>query len=157
MARFTDILDTKADEISRPKNLPIGHYVMQLVKLPEVEEIADGRFEKITFQMRVVSPEESVDPDEIEEFGKVEGQPIRKTFLLNTDPEEKAAFERTMFQLKQTLGHFNIGFEDGGDMTIKEAFEAAINAQLIGEVTHRPDKNDPEVIFVEVGKTAPIE
>lgn len=152
--RFADVLDRKAEEIKRPKPLPAGHYILAVAAHPETGEISDGKFDTLTFQMTVVQALNDVDPDELEAFGNIVGQRVRKQFLFNTDPAEEVAFTRSLNNVKAFLQHCEIGFTD--DMQVNEGLAACVGAQVKGEVIHRADKNDPEVIYTEVGRTAPV-
>jgi hypothetical protein len=150
---FSDALERNMDEIERPANLPIGNYIWQISKLPEQSAFESSRtgktFERVDFMVQCVSPSDDVDPDELEEYGNVAGTMNRKSFLFSTDEEDKAGFDRSMFQLKQFLEHCGIE-----NMTLAEAFPASVGTQFMGEVKHRPDPNDAEVIYAEIGRTA---
>lgn len=153
--RFSDALDRKLEEVKRPPNLPVGHYIWQVAKHPEVDEF-DGRdgakFERITFQITCVAAHDDVDTDELAEYGNVQGAQNRKTFLFTNNPDEKANFDRSMFNLKRFLEHCGVD----QSMSLGEALAASVNAQFLGELTHRPDPKDPEIIYSEVGKTAAL-
>lgn len=153
---FTDALDRKLEEVKRPPNLPMGHYIWTVSKAPEQESFESRNtgdtFDRITFQVTCVSASDDVDPDELAEYGNVAGAVNRKSFLFTQNPEEKAAFERSMFQLKRFLGHCGVD----EDLSVGEALQAAVGTQFLGEITHRPDPNDPEVIYAEIRATAEV-
>lgn len=153
--KFSDALDRKLEEIKRPPNPPTGHYTWTVSKHPDIEEnleTRDGRtYDRVTFQCQIVSPSDDVDEDELAEFGNVQGAMSRKQFLFFHGEDDKAAFERSMFNLKRFLGHCGV---EADDMPMSEALAASVNCQFLGELTHRPDPNDPEVIYAELGRTA---
>lgn len=152
MARFSDMLDRKAEEIKQPPLLPAGEYFLMGKKHPETAEIKgrDGTiYDRITFELSVTEPAE-VDEDALAEFGKVAGYTVRKQFLFNTDPEETAGQERTLNAIKNFMTACGC-FQEG--MTLKEGFASFPNSVCRGEITHRPDSNDPERFYVEVGRT----
>lgn len=154
--RFSDSLDRQMEEIKRPPNLPIGHYIWQIAKHPDIDQITAGdgtEYERLTFQLTCVSPTDDVDPTELEEFGNVTGQTVRKTFMFNNSPDEKARFDQTLFQVKQFLE--NAGVDPSMSMT--EGLAACVGGQIMGELRHRPSKDDPEVVFQEIGRTAAAE
>lgn len=151
MPRFSDALNRTAEEIQRPKPLPIGHYVLQVTKHPEQRASQDNLYEWLTFNCVVVSPSEDVDPDMLAEFGKVAGVPVRKEFMFSTDDEDKNRFEQTLNNVKQFLEHLGVDISVG---TMKEWLPQAVNARFLCEITHRPDKNDPEVVYIQAGRTA---
>lgn len=152
--RFSQALDRKLEEVKRPPNLPVGHYVWQVAKHPEVDEFESSRtggtFERITFQITCVAASDDVDPYELAAYGNVQGAQNRKTFLFSNSEDDKAAFERSMFNLKRFLGHCGVD----ESLSISEALAASVGQQFMGEVTHRPDSNDQEVVYAEVGRTA---
>jgi hypothetical protein len=154
--KFSDALDRNLEDIKRPPNLPVGHYVWQVNKLPEHDEFDSARtgtsFERVTFQMTCVEARDDVDPDELGDFGNVQGALNRKSFLFSTDEDDKAAFERSMFNLRRFLGH--LGVDES--LSISEALSASVGAQCVGEITHRADPNDPEIIYAEIGRTAEV-
>lgn len=154
--RFSDALDRKLEEIKRPPNLPVGHYVWQISKHPEMDELDSQRtgttFDRVTFQLTCLSATDDVDQDDLAAYGNVQGATQRKTFLFTRDESEKAAFDRSMFNLRRFLGH--LGVDE--NLPLSEALAASVGCQCLGELTHRPDPNDPEVIYAEVGRTAEL-
>jgi hypothetical protein len=150
--RFTEMLDRKAEEIKQPPLAPAGTYLMRCKKHPEMAEVKgkDGTlYDRVDFELSIVAPVE-VDEDALAEFGKIEGYTLRRNFLFNTSPEEKTAQERTLNNIKIFLT--NLGcFEEG--MTLQEGFAGCAGRECIGEVTHRPDPNDPERFYAEVNRT----
>ena len=154
---FQDALDIKLDDIERPPVPPTGHMIFRVSKVPVQSEIAQGRFDTLTFQMQGVQAHEDMDPEAVASVGGPNAINLRKQFLFNkgTEEEDKANFDRSLYNLKQFLGKHLALDLDG--VTMKEALEASVNAQCLGEITHRPDPNDPEIIYAEIGRTAPVE
>lgn len=154
--KFSSALDRKLEEIKRPPNLPVGHYVWQVMKHPEIDSFESrnngNTYERVTFQLQCVEASDDVDSDDLAEYGNVAGAVQRKTFLFSNSDDEKAAFDRSMFNLRRFLGH--LGVDEG--ISLSEAFAASIGGRCLGEITHRPDPNDPEVIYAEVGRTAEV-
>jgi len=151
--RFTDALDRKLEDIKRPPNPPVGHYVWQIAKHPDIEEFtsrAGVDFERVTFQLACVSPSDDVDSDELKEYGKVVGYRNRKTFLFSESEDDQANFDRSMFNLRRFLGHCGVPEE----LSLTEAFAASVGTTCLGELTHRPDPEDTEVIHADIGTTA---
>jgi len=98
--------------------------------------------------MACVEATHDVDPDELEEFGNVAGFVTTKSFLF--DNEDETAFQRSEYNLKRFLEH--LGIDES--LSLGEALAASVNAQCMGELKHRPDPNDPEIVYAELGKTA---
>jgi hypothetical protein len=154
--RFSDALDRSLEEIKRPPNLPIGHYIWQIEKHPDMDEFTSSRtgdpFERITFNLICAGASDDVDTDLLAEYGNPAGARNRKTFMFSNNEEEKASFDRSMFNLRRFLGH--CGVDEG--LSIGEALAASVGQQFLGELTHRPDPNDTEIIYTEIGKTAEV-
>ena len=152
--KFSEALDRQLEEIKTPPPLPVGHYIWQISKHPEITEF-EGRdgtaYERLTFPLTCIEPGDDVDPDELAEYGNVQGAFNRKAFLITNGTE--ADVERGLAQIKGFLKR--IGIDEEG-MTLSEALAASVGTQFLGEVTHRPDKNDPEVIYAEVGRVAAL-
>lgn len=153
---FTDALNRKLEEVERPPNLPVGHYIWQISKVPDIEDFESSKtgtaFKRITFNLSCVEATDEVDPDELEEYGNPAGALNRKSFLFSLAEEDKAGFDRSMFQLRRFLENA------GADTTVslEEGMNAIVGNQIMGEIAHRPDPNDPEVIYAEVRKTAAV-
>lgn len=157
MARFSDALDRSMETIKRPPPLPIGHYIFSITKMPSAPEALNstkGDFEKLTIDVQTVSPSDDVDPDELAEYGNVAGVPMRIDFIFNNDPAEEAKFEGTLNRLKRFMDHCGVSY--GPSDRLGEKLAELVGAQFLGDVKHRPDPNDPEVVYNEVGRTAPV-
>lgn len=154
--KFSDALDRKLEEIKRPPVLPIGHYIWQVEKHPEIDEFdstkTGTKFERVTFSLTCVQASDDVDPDDLADYGNVQGSKNRKTFLFSNSPDDKASFERSMFNLRRFLDHCGVD----ENLAMNEALAASVGTQVLGELTHRPDPNDPEVVYAEIGKTAQV-
>lgn len=158
MARFSDALDRTMETIKRPPPLPLGHYIMSVVQAPSAPEPLNsqkGDYEKLTIQAKVHSAWDDVDPDELADYGNVMGTPMRIDFIFNNDPAEEAKFEGTMNRLKSFLDHCGVSYTAGD--RLGEKLAELTNAQFLAEVRHRVDPNDPEVVYNEIGRTAPVE
>jgi hypothetical protein len=155
--RFTDALDRKAEEIQRPPNLPMGHYTFAVKAVPEIEDFESAKtgdtFDRVQFQMACIEAQDDVDEDELTAFGNVSGQTLRKTFLFNTTEGKESEFARSEYNLKRFLVD-HLGLDES--MTMEELLNAAVNAQCIAEVTHRPDPSDPEIVYAELGRTTAL-
>ena len=152
MPRFSDMLDRKGEDIKAPPLLPAGEYILMGKKHPDIGEIKgkDGTiYDRVTFEMVVVEAAE-VDPDALGAFGKYQGTPVRKQFLFDTSPEEEVARERTLNSIKLFLASCGIDTESG---TLQSMLADFPNTQCRAELIHRPDPNDAERFYLEVGRT----
>lgn len=154
MARFVDQLNRTADEIKAPPLPPIGRYLFQVKKHPTIDEFTSRKgdlFDSIMFECAIVAPIE-VDADDLAAYGRIEGYTMRKRFLFNTNEAEMVAQERTLNEIKkflQVLGCFTDG------MNLQEGLAGAANRQFQGDLTHRPNPEDPERFFAELDSVYP--
>lgn len=157
MPNFMDILDKRVGDIERPPLLPHGTYKWVVDKY-STDTIANGAWEVVDFNLKIVEPTEDVDPDDLTAFGNVAGQTRRHRFMFPTDPEEAANFQRTEFNLRRFLAdHLQIDGVEG--MDLKEALANAKGHMCLATVVWTPDKKDPsgENKFDNIGRTAPVE
>lgn len=152
--RFADSLDRQVEDIVQPPNMPIGTYTFTVTKHPESEEIAQGRFEKLTFLLGAISATDDVDADDLAAYGNVNGTILRKDFLFPTAEDEATSFDRTLNNVKRFLEHCGVDVSSG---SLKEAIAASVGAQVLAEVRHRPNPNDESMVFQEIGRTAPVD
>ena len=147
MGMFDELLDRTAETIKEPPLLPPGTYVLQVKALPEETETDDWSI--IQFQLIVVSVD-SADEDAIEAYGKVAGTPTRQAFMFSKAEDDSRGREQSLNRLKTFVQ--NCGIDTDG-MTMREAVAQTPGTQLLGEISHRPDKNDPDKIYLNLDKT----
>lgn len=155
---FQEALNTKVDEIERPPLLPMGTYRWLVEKHPALDTIANGRFDVCDFILKCVEAKDDVDVEDlqayIENAGDLSGARIRHRFMFNK--EDEGNFKRSMFNLKRFITeHLGVGEEAG--MSLKELLAQSVGQQCLGTIKWRPDQNDPEIQYAEIGTTAPVE
>lgn len=153
--KFSDSLDRKLEEIQRPPNPPIGTYQWAVEKTPAYEEFtskAGDGFEKLTFLLSCVEATDDVDPDDLAAYGNVQGMKQRKQFFFPTGDDKATEYARSEFNLRRFLDH--LGIDE--TLSLGEAINACVGSQCLAELTHRPDPNDDEIVYAEVGRTAPV-
>ena len=150
---FAEIANRKLADVERPPIPPQGMYRFQVTKIPSMESIANGAYDKVTFTCQAVEAYENVDEDDLKKFGGTKNVTVTRGFMFDNNDETK--FAQTLFQLKSFIEkHMQV---DGAEkMSITEALNACVHAQLDGELRWRADKNDKEVNYAEIGKTAPV-
>jgi hypothetical protein len=155
MVNFADALNTKASSIERPPLIPVGTYVAVVSKVPSIETIGDGKWDVLDFQMRLQAPQDDVDMDDLAAYGGLNPSSVlRQRFMFAK--EDEAAFKRTLFNLKRFLQeHLKIDSDE--NTPLKELIDMSVNHQCLAYVKWRADKNDPELFYNEIAKTAPIE
>lgn len=152
MPRFSDMLNRRGEDIVQPPLLPAGIYLVLGKKHPEIAEYKSakgGVFDRITFEMTIMATVE-VDADALSEFGKVEGQTVRKDFYYSTAPDEDRSRAITELQIKQFLQAFGAWPDES--MTMQEAMANFANSSAQLEVGHRPDAQDPSRFFLDIGR-----
>lgn len=154
MGRFSETLEKSVADTKRPPVLPAGHYVFAIAKMPEIRETTskkDGTtYEIVGFQLKVVAPHDDVDPDELSEYGNPINQPARLEFMFSNGDE--ARFAQTEYRLKQFLE--NCGLDTS--VSYKQAMSESVGAQFLGQIAHRMDPENPEVVYAEVKRTAKL-
>ena len=148
---FSQALHIKTDEVERPPLLPIGNYVWQVTKHPEVRKNKDQTQDIVTFPLRCVQPTDDVDPKELKTYGDVTKAFQRKTFWF--DLEDEVAFQKALWQMKNFCNR-TLKIEGA---TIQELLANSVNAQCIGAVIWKPDDKDSSIIYENLGDTAPLD
>lgn len=148
---FADIANTKVEEVTRPPNPPIGHYIFQITKVPTEEVSKDDKWLTISYPCVAVAGVD-IDADALQEYGELKN--IRQSVRFMFNREDDTAAQATLFRMRTFLDQHVKCTEDG--MTMKQAMNAAVNNRFIGELAWRPDKNTPEIIYTEIRKTAPV-
>jgi hypothetical protein len=153
---FNEVLNTAVSAIERPPTVPIGEYKAFVEKIPSIDTIADGRFDICDFQMHLTQALDTVDADELKAYGKINGVRQRLRFMFNRDPDEETNFKRSLYNLKRFLvDHLQI--DDKGDDALKQMLNDAVNKACIVTIGLRVDKNNPEIMYSEITKTAPLD
>ena len=151
MPSFASALDRSLETIKRPPPPPLGSYIALVTKMPDPAESFAGKdgttYERVTIQMKLLSPLDDVDPDEVTAFGQISGVPVRLTFLLNTADEQK--FEQTLNRIKEFLGRCGIE----GEGSLGEKLSELPNCQVGVTIEHRADPNDPLILYPEISRT----
>lgn len=139
---FSKILAKQADQIEKPKPLPVGSYVCTNPKLPDFKGIGKNETPAAEFGLVVIAPMEDVDPDQLREFGEYKGKTIRHRMFLT---------EGTEFRTKEELVNA-FGIEEAGK-NLGQMFNETINKQVIVKIRHRPSDDGTDV-FAEVESLA---
>lgn len=150
MPKFSDILTKGSETIERPPLPPKGTYEWIVTGIPKTREA--GAFETVDIPVQAVAASEDVDANELAAWGDLKKNKIvsRVSFLFNTEDENE--FANTEFRFTEFLTqHLS---QD--DASIKELMSSAPNKRFLGELDYRPDKNDPERLYVNIRKTAPV-
>jgi hypothetical protein len=158
MPDFNQALNRQMSAVEPPKMIPPGTYTAMVTKIPDMETSPDGRWDFLTFNLRLTASMEDVDPESLADYGGIGSHSnTRRRFLFDkgTTQEAQVAFDRTLFDVKRFLvDHLKCATEE---TSLKEGLNNAVNQPCIVTMKWRADKNDPQIMYSEVSKTAPIE
>lgn len=152
---FTDALNVNVAEIERPPLPPIGTYTWKVEKVEFGEVGTANKFDTVDIRLQAIESGEDVSPSKLSDFGglKMVKQRLRFMFPKAEGEEQKAQFERTMFNLRRFLEE-HLKLDPNG--TLKQKLTECIGQVCLGDIKYRPDQNDPEVMYAEIGRTAPL-
>lgn len=153
MVDFASIASKKVEDVERPPLPPVGTYRFRVTKVPESTKSQDEAWEFVRFNCKAV---EALDNVEVSDYpGDITNVLLQKAFVFNT--QDEAAFETTLFQMKQFCEKHLQCVEAG--MSIAEMLNNSVNAEFLGDVVWRQDKRDQsgETFNAEIGRTAPVE
>lgn len=150
---FADIANTKVEDIEQPPLPPVGDYRFRITKLPEATKSNDGKWEFLRVWSKVVEPLDNVDTTDYP--GDPANIMLSKQFVFNL--EDDAAFDQTLFQVKQFFQK-SVRCAEEGD-TIGQMLNNSVNAEYVGSVAWEKDKRDEsgETFQAVIKKTAPVE
>jgi len=141
---FAAILGKQAQEIEKPKPLPVGSYICVNPKLPDFKAVGKNETPCAEFGFKVIAPSDDVDPAELQAFGDYKGKNVRHRMFLT---------EGTEFRTKEELVNaFNI---DEAGKTLGQMFNETINKQVIVKIKHTPTEDGSD-IFAEVESLAAV-
>jgi hypothetical protein len=148
---FADIASKKMADIERPPLLPVGTYSWSVIKIPSIVTTADEAWDIVEFQVRAVGHEDDVDPADYP--GEIVGVQQRLAFMFDKNDEVK--FMQTEFRLRMFLEtHLKVS---GPDDSMGQALNQSVNAQFLGVIGHKQDKNDAELFHANITRTAPLD
>ena len=154
MANFMSALDKPMDEIERPKPVPTGTYVGQIVGLPVAKEVTtkDGDKETMDVQIKIVSSMQIDNPDALSEYGDIStARPLRRTFWFSkpATPDELWAFKQFCTNV--------LKIETAGK-TMKQVAAEMQGKQLVITVTQNTytDKSGDPVVGNNISGTAAL-
>lgn len=153
MVNFADALDTRVEDVKKPPVLPQGTYIWSVSKVPSISQTNSGEWDIVEFQIRAVSAEGDVDPDELEAFGSLNSALNRVSFMSPTAADKKADRERTLYRLKKFLTE-TLRVDTSDNPSLKEMLAASVNHQFLGQAVWRQVEDDT---YVDVKNFAPLD
>lgn len=142
---FTSVLDTPMDVIERPKPIPTGTYIGQIVGLPTSREVTtkNGEQETLNINVKIVAPQQVDSPDALNDYGDVTvARPLQRTFWFS----KPAATPEELWAFKQFCNN-TLKLETAGK-SMKQVCAEMRGKQLIITVGHNVynDKNSGEPV-----------
>jgi hypothetical protein len=154
MLNFNDVAKTKVEAVEAVPLPPVGTYRWAITKLPTIRDFKGGdgtEYQAVEFPIQVVAPSDDVDASEYK--GNLTDIRQNLSFMFNRSDE--VAFLQMQNRLKRFLiNHLKVG---GEDESFNELFNKSVRQQFLAPITWAPDKNDPEVLRVRLGNTAPLD
>lgn len=143
-ANFAALLDKQADQVEKPKPLPMGTFAWAILE-HRFDESAKKKTPFIEFTVSPRAALDDVDEDLLAEVTNWQDKKMRLTFYLTDD---------SLFRLKDFMEHCGI---DLTGRTIAEGIPETQGAMFNGYVQHEPMQNNPEEMFASISKTMPAE
>ena len=140
---FGSILDRAPSEIEKPKPLPQGSYITQIVGQPRFDKSTKKQTEYVEFTHKLLAAQEDVDEDELKALGGVKDKVMKNTFYLT---------ESAAWRLKEFLEHCGIDEAD----SLREMIEETPGKQVGIFINHEASQ-DGTSVFARVGKTFVVE
>jgi hypothetical protein len=138
MPRFSELANTKVEDINPPKPLPPGDYICLVDGVPEFKEGISARtnepWESYNYRLRPVTALESVDSQKLQE---AEGLNDKALFIQFFQPH----------QLKNFLEACGVKMKG---KTLPECIAASPGCQVQVNVTNKPHYRDKSQLAAEV-------
>ena len=151
---FQEALNQKIEDVERPPLPPLGTFKWKIDRIPDFREVGDGAYDIVDFLCRVVEANEDVDQADIEAYGApITNITVRYSFMFNK--EDAVKFQQTLFRMRTFLED-HLQCATASD-TLKEGLANSVNSVFVGELKYRQDKVDKELMYPEIGATAPVE
>ena len=143
MSSFQDILNTKTDDIERPKPLPVGTYLGIVSGPPEIAPIGQKNTLAAKYSIKLLAPQDDVDRDALSEMGGIGDRTVGLTLFLTQDAAWRA---------KEFLE--NCGIDTAGK-TLGESLTEAPGRQVYVKLKHRPSPDGTQ-LYSEIQSTAKV-
>lgn len=139
---FAELLNTKTDDIERPKPVPPGTYLFSIKEF-KFDNVGQNQNPACIYTFQFLLPDEDVDQDEFQEFGgqpKLASRTHRETFWLTPD---------AMFRLKDFLAILG---ETSG-RTLQACISESVGQQFKATISHRMGKARMDANGNQIGET----
>lgn len=148
---FADAASKKVAEIERPPLPPVGTYRWSITKLPIQTTSNDEKWDILTVPCRAMEAMDDVEQDDIP--GEVTNITNQIKFMFNK--EDETEFDKSLYRVR-TFFERHVKCADEDD-TVGQMLNKSVNQQFLGTIAWQQDKNDPEIFYANIARTAPIE
>jgi hypothetical protein len=148
---FAEAASKKIADVERPPLPPVGTYRWSITKLPAQTTSGDEKWDILTFFVRALEAMDDVDTDGF--AGEVANITNQVKFMFNK--EDEAEFEKSLFRVRTFLEkHVKCAEESD---SVSQALNKSVNQQFLGTIAWQQDKNDPEIFYANIARTAPLD
>lgn len=148
MPDFSSILDKPANEIERPKPMPVGTYLTVVRGQPRFDKSRNKGTELVEFTHSIVDAADDVDADALKEWlngDKLKGKEIKNVYYLT---------DNSLWRVKDFLGHCGLDVES--KHTLRDLIENTSNCEVYLTIRHEPSQ-DGTTMFARVAGSAAVE
>jgi len=142
-ANFADILNTRVEDIEKPKPRPVGTYIGVVTSQPELKEIGQKNTLAAIFEVKLIAPGADIDMQALNEAGGIGDRPLRVTQFLTKD---------ALWRLKEYFKALGLDAESG---SVGELLPQTVGRQAVYKIKHRPSQ-DGTVLYEEVDSYAAL-
>lgn len=147
---FADVASKPMAEVERPPLPPVGTYRWKITKLPEQTTSNNGEWDIVTFS---VQAQEALDDVEVDDYpGDIRNIRSNVRFMFNK--QDEAEFEKSLFRLRTFLEK-HVQVEEG--LSIAQALNNSVNQDFLGAIGWKADKEDADLFYANITRTAPVE
>ena len=153
---FTSALDVPMDEIERPKPIPTGSYIAQIVGLPQSRDVnvKGEERETLNINMKLVAPQQLDNPEAMTDYGDLSAaRPLQRMFWFS----KPSATAEELWGFRQFV--VNTLKIDTAGKSVKQVCAEMAGKQLLVTIGHTTgiDKNTQEaVIYSNITATAAL-
>jgi hypothetical protein len=147
---FADVASKPMAEVERPPLPPVGTYRWRITKLPEMSTTQSGEWDIVQVSVQAVEALDDVETDDYP--GDIHN--IRQSLRFMFNKQDEAEFEKSLFRFRTFLEK-HVKVSDG--LTISQAMNEAVNGEFLGSIAWKQDKDDPDLFYANIGRTAPVE
>ncbi len=137
-------------EVERPPLPPVGTYRWKVTKLPEMSTSGNGEWDIVNVSAQAL---EALDDVEVDDYpGDIRN--VRQSLRFMFNKQDEAEFEKSLFRFRTFLEK-HVRVSEG--LTIAQAMNESVNGEFLGTIAWKQDKEDTELFYANIARTAPVE